>query len=115
MTDSYFHSQEAESFVFLKVPKGLIANKLYRGLSGDGILLYSVMLDRVGLSRQNNWVDAAGRVYIYLTINEIMATLSCSRAKATRTLSHLCDHGLVEKKRQGQGKPNVLYPKKYHA
>jgi len=115
MPDSYFHSQEAESFVFLKVPKGLIANKYYNGLSGDGILLYSVMLDRVGLSRQNNWVDSAGRVYIYLTIDEIMATLSCCRQKAIRTLSCLCDHGLVEKKRQGQGKPNALYPKKYHS
>jgi hypothetical protein len=114
MPDGYFHSQEAESFVFLKVPKDLIASKLYKGLSSDGILLYSVMLDRVGLSRQNNWTDAAGRVYIYLTIDEIMATLSCSRTKATRTLSQLCDHGLVEKKRQGQGKPNALYPLKHH-
>jgi hypothetical protein len=109
----YFYAQESEQFTFLRVPKDLFANERYKGLSGDSILLYSLMLDRVGLSRQNNWIDSAGRVYVYFTIDEIMATFRYARATAVKMLSRLCEYGLAEKKRQGQGKPTALYLKKF--
>jgi len=111
MSNKYFYPQESEQFTFLRVPKALLNRKL----SGDCILLYSLMLDRVGLSRQNNWIDKQGRVYIYFTIDEIMATLGCTRQKAVRVLSQLCELGLVEKKRQGLGRPNILYPLKFES
>lgn len=113
MCDKYFYPQESEQFTFLRVPKALFESERYKGLSGDGIILYSLMLDRVGLSRQNGWTDEQGRVYIYFTIEEIMDTLGCASEKAERLLSRLCNAGLAEKKRQGLGKPNILYPKKF--
>jgi len=113
MQDGYFYQQESETFTFLRVPKALFDNPRYKGLSGDCILLYSVMLDRVGLSRKNHWTDKQGRLYIYFTIDEIIGTFGHAREKAVRLLSQLCYYGLVEKKRQGQGKPNILYPKKF--
>jgi len=113
MRGDYFYPQESETFTFLRIPKALFENERYKALSGDCILLYSLMLDRVGLSRQNNWIDEQGRVYIYFTIDEIMSTFHYAKEKAVRILSQLCEMGLVDKKRQGLGKPNVLYLKKF--
>ena len=113
MQHDFYYLQEKEAFLFLRVPKALYENKQYSSLSGDCILLYSLMLDRVSLSRQNGWIDKQGRIYIYIPIKEIMSTFHCAREKATKLLSKLCDFGLVEKKRQGLGKPNILYPKKF--
>ena len=113
MYDNYFYPQENENFTFLRVPKFLFESEKYKRLSGDCVLLYSLMLDRVGLSRQNNWIDEQGRVYIYFTIDEIMATFKYAKEKAVNLLSILCEHGLAEKKRQGLGKPNIIYLKKF--
>ena len=113
MQNGYFYSRESETFTFLRVPKALLTSERYKGLSGDGVLLYSLMVDRVNLSRQNNWVDEQGRIYIYFTIDEIMATFGFAKAKACSLLAKICDMELAEKKPQGQGKPNILYPKKF--
>jgi hypothetical protein len=113
MRGGYFYPQESETFTFLRVPKALFENETYKNLSGDCVLLYSLMLDRVGLSRQNNWIDNQGRVYIYFTISEIMDKFGYAKGKAVKTLARLCDAGLVEKKTQGLTKPNILYLKKF--
>jgi len=115
MHGGYFYPQENENFTFLRVPKSLFEAEKYKCLSGDCILLYSLMLDRVGLSRQNNWIDKQSRVYIYFTIDEIMTTFNYAREKAVGLLSILCKYGLAEKKRQGLGKPNIIYLKKIDA
>ena len=103
MHGSYFYTQESETFTFLRVPKLLFESNKYKCLSGDCVLLYSLMLDRVGLSRQNNWTDKQGRVYIYFTIDEIMTTFNYGREKAVNLLSVLCEFGLAEKKLQFSG------------
>jgi hypothetical protein len=79
--DNYFYPKESETFTFLRVPKALYENKHYKGLPCDCLLLYSLILDRVGLSRQNNWIDRNGRIYVYFTIQEVMDTFSCVDGK----------------------------------
>ncbi len=113
MCGDYFYKQESEQFAFLRVPKALFINQEYKDLPCESKLLYSLLLDRVGLSRQNDWIDKQGRIYIYFTIEEIQSTFKYSRGKAIKVLSRLEDYGLLEKKRQGLGKPNILYLKKF--
>ena len=70
------------------------------------------MLDRLGLSIQNAWYDASGRIYIYFSIDEVQRQLNCSRQKAMRVLSELDDKkgvGLIQRVKQGQGKPSRIY------
>ena len=67
------------------------------------------MLDRAGLSNKNGWRDDEGRVFIIFTIEEIMEALNKSNKTAVKILNELEDIGLIEKKRQGLGKPNLLY------
>ena len=46
-----------EQFTFFKLPKCLIDDACFLGLSIDAKLLYAIFLDRVSLSIKNGWVD----------------------------------------------------------
>ena len=59
----YFYGVQADMFSFLRVPKLLLTDTHYSCISSDAKLLYSLMLDRMGLSAANGWMDKHGRVY----------------------------------------------------
>ena len=70
----------------------------------------------MNLSMKNNWIDEENKVYIIFTIEEIAEIMCCATQKATKILQELDDKkgiGLVEKKRLGLGKPNILYVKNF--
>ena len=111
----YFYGNEADSFSFFRIPKTLITDPVYRNISTDAKLLYGLLLDRMSLSARNGWLDKQGRVYIYYTIEEIQVDLNCGHDKAGKLLSELDKKGvgLVERIRQGQGKPSRIYVKRF--
>ena len=112
----YFYGNESEQFIFFRIPRQLIADKRYRHVSTEAKLLYGMLLDRMGLSAKNDWYDAEGRVYIYYTVDEICADLNCGRDKAMKLLAELDSDkgiGLIERARQGQGKPARIYVKRF--
>ena len=68
--------------------------------------------DRMSLSIKNRWFDEEDRVYIIFTVEEIAELMNCGTQKAVRLLKELDSEkgiGLVEKRRLGLGKPNVIY------
>ena len=74
------------------------------------------MLDRMSLSIKNQWFDDKNRAYIYFSIEDIMELLNCGRNKAIKSMRELDDEtgiGLIEKRRQGFGKVNVIYVKTF--
>ena len=78
--------------------------------------LYGMLLDRMSLSIKNEWYDDTGRVYIYYTVDEVCSNLNCGRDKAMRLLAELDTGkgvGLIERKKQGQGKPTRIYVKRF--
>lgn len=87
----------------------------FRDLSTDSKLLYGLMLDRMALSFQNGWRDAESRAFIYFTLEEIQSTLACGHNKAVRLLAELEQYALIERVKQGQGKPAKIYVKKIPA
>lgn len=112
----YYYGMEAEQFSFYRVPRLLIKDKRFKKLSSDAKLLYGLMLDRMALSVKNGWFDAENRAYIYYTVDNIMEDLGCSRGTCTKVLAELdCKKGigLIEKKRQGLGKPDMIYVKNF--
>lgn len=112
----YYYGMEAEQFSFYRVPRLLIKDKRFKKLSSDAKLLYGLMLDRMALSVKNGWFDAENRAYIYYTVENIMEDLGCSRGTCTKVLAELdCKKGigLIEKKRQGLGKPDMIYVKNF--
>ena len=75
-----------------------------------------MLLDRMGLSAKNSWYDDYGRVYIYYTVDEICGDMCCGRDKAMKLLAELDSKkgiGLVERVKQGQGRPTKLYVKRF--
>lgn len=83
-------------------------------MSAEAKILYGIMLDKLDLSVKNKWGDEKGRVYIIYTIEQIMADMNCADQKASKLLDELekkC--GLIERKRQGLGKPNLIFVKNF--
>ncbi len=106
---SYFYGQQADQFTFYRIPKVLFTDSRFRNLSPEAKTLYGILLDRMNLSARNNWLDVEGWVYIINTFEEIMADLSCGNKKAVSLLTELTKVGLIERRRQGLGKPNLIY------
>ena len=52
----YYYGEEAEQFSFFRVPRLLIKDEKFKGLSSDAKLLYGLMLDRMALSIKNKWL-----------------------------------------------------------
>lgn len=110
----YFYGAQAEQFSFYRVPKVLFTREQFKQLSAEAKILYGIMLDKLDLSVKNKWGDEKGRVYIIYTIEQIMADMNCADQKATKLLDELekkC--GLIERKRQGLGKPNLIFLKNF--
>lgn len=110
----YFYGRGSEPFSFYQVPKMLIADDQFADITMDAKLLYSLMLDRASLSAKNGWLDEEGKVYIYYTLEQIMADMHCANQKATRLLKELeTKAGLIERQRLGLGRPARIYVKDF--
>ncbi|WP_343214654.1 DUF6017 domain-containing protein [Faecalibacterium sp. An192] len=109
----FFYGGQADLFSFYRLPKALFVDTRFRGISAEAKILYGLMLDRMGLSTKNGWLDDAGRVYIIFTTEEIMTSLYCADNKATKLMKELEGCGLIERKRRGLGKPNLIYVKNF--
>lgn len=113
---SYFYGKEAEQYLFYKIPKLLFTDDYFKKISVEAKVLYGLMLDRMSLSVKNQWMDEEGRAYIYYSLEDIMDALGCSNKKAISIMKELdmdAGIGLIEKKRQGQGKPTMIYLKQF--
>jgi len=111
----YYYSRQSEQFTFYRIPKALFTDERFGKLSSDAKVLYGLMLDRMGLSRKNGWIDKQDRVYIYFTLDEVMDQLHCGREKANKLIAELDTRGigLIETKRQGLGRANIIYVKDF--
>lgn len=112
----YYRGVEAEQYSFYRIPKMLFTDTIFQDLSCEAKVLYGLMLDRMSLSLKNHWMDEEERVYIIFTVNNICDLMNCGTQKAVRLLKELdvkTGIGLIEKKRLGLGKPNVIYVKNF--
>ena len=112
----YYRGMEAEQYTFYRIPKVLFTAECFKSLSCEAKVLYGLLLDRMSLSIKNRWFDEEDRVYIIFTVEDVMELLNCSRQKAIKNLAELDSEkgiGLIEKKRLGLGKPNVIYVKNF--
>ena len=74
----YFYGQSGEMFSYFRVPKILFRDIKFKDLSTDAKTLYGILLDRMGLSVKNGWLDEQGRVYIIFPVQEVMDALGCA-------------------------------------
>ncbi len=116
MQFDYFYASEAEQFTFYRIPKVLITSPQFKKVSDSAKILYGLMLDRMSLSIKNGWFDEQGRAYIFFKTDDIMELMNCKSQKATKLVAELNTEkgiGLIERVKQGQGKPAKIYLKKF--
>ena len=112
----YFYGDESEQFSYYRLPRLLVTGQRFKNLSTDAKLLYGLLLDRMSLSAKHGWYDEQGRVYIYYTLEEIQADMNCGHEMAVKLLAELDTSkgfGLIERVKQGQGRPTKIYVKRF--
>ena len=109
----YFKSQESEMLSFYRIPKLLFTNDYFADLDVSAKVLYGLMLERMSLSLKNSWFDSENRAYIYFSQQDAMELLNCKVNKVISLFKELDKFGLIERKKQGQGKPDVIYLKNF--
>lgn len=112
----YFYGVEAEQYSFFRMPKILFQNKRFAKISCEAKLLYGIMLERMGLSKKNGWMDEEKRVYIIFTVEEIMEIIGCSKPTAVKILAELdieSGIGLIERQRKRFNCPSRIYVKNF--
>ncbi len=106
----YYKNNEILENSYYQIPQELFVNNLYKTkLNSDSKILYAFLLDRLTLSQKHHWFDEYGRVYLIFTREEVQDKLNLSDKTVTKAFKQLTDVNLVKEKRQGLGKPNLIY------
>ena len=113
MTKNYFYGLQADQFSFIRIPKELVVGEAFSSLSIQAKILYGMLLDRMGMSYKNKWLDEDNRVYIIYSLDEIQSDMNVSKHKAVDCLAELENVGLIVKKKRGKGLPNQIYVKNF--
>lgn len=106
----FYKSNEILSNKFYQIPQELFVSSLYKDkLNSDSKILYAFLLDRLSLSSKNHWIDEHKNIYLIFTRQEVQNKLGLSEKTATKAFKQLIDVNLIAEKRQGLGKPNLIY------
>ncbi len=106
----YYKNNEILENSYYQIPQELFVNSLYKEkLNSDSKILYAFLLDRLSLSQRNHWFDEFGRVYLIFTRDEVQNKLCLSEKTVTKAFKQLSNVNLIAEKRQGLGKPNLIY------
>ena len=93
---------------YIPLPRFLLQDEQLRDISNDAKVLYALLLDRASVSRQNGYVEPDGTIRLYFTLEQAQKKLNRSRQSATRIFRELEYSGLINRKKQGLGKPAVI-------
>lgn len=95
---------------YYQIPQELFINSKYKDkLNSDSKILYAFLLDRLSLSQKHHWKDENQDTYLIFTRDEVCSKLNLSDKTVTKAFKQLNEVELVKEKRQGLGKPNLIY------
>lgn len=99
------------NYQFIPVPRALA--KGFKDLSINAKWAYSLMLDRMMMSRQNidRFHDKNG-MFLLFNRSELAEVIGTSESTVKRIFAELKSAGLIETKAQGFGKPQKIYIRK---
>ena len=105
----YFNPEKSFNYKSLQIPKEMFFNDLYKNMSLESKVIYSIIRDRAYLSQKNNWIQD-GNVYLIVTRQEIEDLLNLSNKTVIKSFKELKEKELIVEKRQGNHKPNLIFP-----
>lgn len=105
-----YKANECFEHLNYQIPMELFFNKNYKDkLNSDSKILYGFLLNRLALSKKNNWFDEEGNVFLIFTRKEVQELLNLSDKTATKAFKQLKECKLIYEKKQGSTKPNLIY------
>lgn len=105
----YYHGSDIIKGEFLQFPLVLLKSEKYQKLNSDAMVLYAILSRRLRLSLRNGWTDENNRIYIYYSREEMASDLRVSLPTVRKAVKLLIESDLLEEKRQGLTKANMLY------
>ena len=99
-TVSLFHYQ---------MPRFLMEDRRYCGLSLEAKIIYMLIFNRFQLSKLNGWVNEAGEVFVVYTRKELMQYLNIGEKRITAAMQDLAACRLLWERRCGRGFANQIY------
>ncbi len=110
----YYSGEESSQFRFLRIPKVFFEDPDYGNLGSDEKILYGFLHEQVDMSQKNGWIDEEGHTYVLRSMESMQQILhNCSPDKVRATIKNLIDLGLIEKKRRGKGRQDMIYVKNF--
>ena len=113
MDFKYMYGKQADQYSFIHIPKMLVTEKIFTGITIHAKVLYGLLLDRMGMAVKNKWVDERNRMYVVYPIQEIQKDMGVTRKKAMECLAELENAGLIEKHFRGMRLPSIYYVKDF--
>lgn len=114
MDFEFFYENEANQYQYYVIPKELIINVAFEKLSLSAKFIYALLLDKMSLSIKNNWINKDGKIYVLYQVKTIMKDTGIkSNNSINKYLIELEKFGLIERKRQGFSKANLIYVKNF--
>lgn len=105
-----FKINETLSYRFYQMPKELFENPRYKNkLSLESKVAYSLLFDRLQLSKINKWFNENDEIYLIYTRLELIDELKISKTTASKIFKELSECNLIKEERLGQGLPNRIY------
>lgn len=110
MNDRFYKINEVTQHKYYQIPKELYTNPRYKTvINNDAKVLYALLLDRMELSRINNWVDDDGTIFLIFKREDLADMLGICVTTVWRAIKQLKAVGLIAEKRQGLNLPNLIY------
>ena len=101
---------EVTQHKYYQVPKELYTNPRYKTtINNDAKMLYALLLDRMELSRTNGWIEDDGTIFLIFKREDLADMLGICTTTVWRAIKQLKEVGLIEEKRQGLNRPNLIY------
>jgi predicted transcriptional regulator len=106
---NYLSIDGIEKFTFYRMPKLLFTDNYFINLTCEAKVLYGLLLDRATLSKNNDWIDEEGKVFVFFKQDDVMDMLNIKKNKVIAIFKELEDIGLIIRKKLGQGNPTRIY------
>ncbi|NLO42309.1 MAG: helix-turn-helix domain-containing protein [Bacteroidales bacterium] len=110
MNNNFYKINEVTQHKYYQIPKELYTNPKYKTvINNDAKILYALLLDRMELSRMNEWVDEDGTIFLMFKREDLADMLGLCVTTVWRAFKQLKEVGLIAEKRQGLNRPNIIY------
>ena len=110
MNSNLYKINEVTQHKYYQVPKELYTNPRYKTtINNDAKMLYALLLDRMELSRTNGWIEDDGTIFLIFKREDLADMLGICTTTVWRAIKQLKEAGLIEEKRQGLNRPNLIY------